>query len=148
MKPDRTISRRERRILCMLTASVTFIFYKEVLDSQVPESIRWLGLAVLALLCFFLFVSTRGFAFRSAERLDERELQVSLRAHQRGYGTAIGLFMGSVLYQFIALNPLAFKPNITLTLADLVYLFGFIVMMPTFVVAWTEPDPLTELRTV
>ena len=146
MKPDRTISRRERRILCILTASVIFIFYKEVLDSQVPESIRWLGLAALALLCSFLLVSTRGFAFRSAERLDERELQVSLRAHQRGYGAAIGLFIGSTLYNFVTLNP-SFKLNLTLTLADLVYLFGFIVMMPTFVVAWTEPNPPAEQPT-
>ena len=107
---------------------------------------RWVSFAVFLSLFAALVVSTRRLAFRSARGLDEREVQLGLRAYQYGYGFAIGIILGSVVSEFTSFPfpPFTFEPSITVTLADLVYGLTVILIAPTFVIAWTEPDPISE----
>ena len=148
MKLDRAVSRRQRRILCAFAGLAALVF-PATLDAQAPLGTRWLSFAVFLSLFAVLVVSTRRLAFRSAKTLDEREVQLSLRAYQHGYGFAVGIIVGSVLSEFTTFFPFKFKPNITVTPAHLVYWLTINLVAPTFVIAWTEPDPpAEEVRTI
>ena len=148
MKLDRTVSRRQRRILCAFAVLAALVF-PATLDAQAPLGARWISFAVFLSLFAVLVFSTRSLAFRSAKTLDEREVQFGLLAYQRGYAFAIGIILGSVLSEFATFFPFTFNPVITVTLADLVYWLTVILVAPTFVTAWLEPDPpAEEVRTI
>ncbi len=150
MKLERTVSRRQRRVLCAFAGLAALVF-PATLDAQAPLGTRWISFAVFLSLFAVLVVSTRRLAFRSAKTLDEREVQLSLRAYQHGYAFAIGIIVGSVVSEFTSFPfpPFALEPTITVTPADLVYWLTIILVAPTFVIAWTEPDPpAEEVRTI
>ena len=143
MKFERTVSRRQRRILCALAGLAALVF-PATLDAQAPLGTHWVSFAVFSSLFAVLVVSTRRLAFRSAKTLDEREVQLGLLAYQRGYAFATGIILGSVLSESATFFPFTFNLVITVTLADLVYWLTIILVAPTFVIAWTEPDPPAE----
>lgn len=150
MKLERTVSRRQRRVLCAFTALAVLVF-PATLDAQAPLGTRWMSFAVFLSLFAVLVVSTRRLAFRSAKTLDEREVQLGLRAYQHGYGFAIGIIVGSVVSEFTSFPspPFTFEPTIAVTPADLVYWLTIILVAPTLVIAWLEPDPpAEEVRTI
>ena len=113
-------------------------------DLRTPISQRWIWFAVLAPLVLLLLAATRGLAFRSAKRLDERELQVGLLAHQSSYGAVITVMLASTFADFTRWNPFALAPSVTLTLDDLIYWFFLSLLAPTVFIAWTEPNPPEE----
>ena len=137
-----TFSRRDRRIMSVLAAMTAFVA-AGLLDSEVYVAAGVLfGLAAL----FFigLLRATNRLAFRSAKALDERELQLVLRANQQGYLTVLGFIAGALFYNFVSLNPLMFRRSITLEAGEFVFWLASMFLAPTLHLAWTQPDPLED----
>ena len=127
--------RTARRALCVITVlvlgKVAFFF---------PTSeLYWAWIGALGCLGACLIIVTRGLAFRSAKKLDERELQVSLWASQQGYGYAFAWFIltavdGLINWATLTLQAVTVSPD------ELVTWFFVILLVPTVSIAWTEPD--------
>ncbi|HEY2705723.1 MAG TPA: hypothetical protein VGL20_18745 [Candidatus Dormibacteraeota bacterium] len=143
------IRRRNRRLLVLVTLALVTL-----LGSALPGSLRGLGIVptlALTVVGAVLVRATGGLAFARGRRLDERQAQRRDRAHRRGFrllGLAVvlllvvwsvstGIATGSGHDTFSQLdNGLAARV--------IVALLGLVVMMPTLVLAWTEPDAVEE----
>ena len=142
MNPNRTPSKRQRRVICVFVV-LLLSFSTILLGAEV-----FVGAAVMfglfAALFAILLIATRRLAYRSVKNLDERELQLVMSANQQGYGWALGLVIGMLIADFVTWQPLSVKLSITLELEDFLFWFGLVFLAPTLHLAWTQPDPIFE----
>ncbi len=141
------LSRTVRRALVTLMYGVYFglIVYWSYLPSDMPNAqlavAQWLtlaGIALFAISYLVLNVSTRGLADRytktfTSQSLDERQLLLRNQAYFWAY-----LILGGVMFLLLALVD-------TLGVGwTLIALGGLYTSLPTALIAWLEPDPITE----
>lgn len=94
---------------------------------------------VFVFLFALLVVSTRGVTERDEKYLDERQAQLRQRSVTRAYGIFAILVVGSF---FASADKVLFPSVVTLHLGDVLWVFGYMLTLPTAVLAWLEPDPI------
>jgi len=111
-----------------------------------------LWLSVVAILVLALIGCVHGILLNagtqliaaSAERhLDERQQRVWHRAHYLAYRMLAGVFSAGLLYAFVAhVSGLWLPSDLLGWLAVGLAFWGLVVTLPSYIVYWTEPDPL------
>lgn len=147
---DQLRSRRVRRVLVAAAVVITV-----PLGSLLPDSLHGFGILVVLVLAgldALLIQATAGLAFARRQALDERERALRDLAYRRGLrllGLAVVLGLVAVIVTGILsviLAPggqggLGFTAvNNGITGRGLVVLAELLLMTPTFVIAWVDPD--------
>jgi len=143
------VSARARRAFVLATLAVCAF-----LVSGFPVSLHGAGIApvlVLAVLDLALIRATRGLAFARARSLDERQSALRDLAYRRGFrllGLAMVITLAAAYVGAYLRVLLVIRSNGMLSQVDsgiggrfLVGVLELLVMMPTMVIAWMEPDP-------
>jgi hypothetical protein len=145
-------SRRARRVAVLVILLVTAL-----LGSSLPPSFHGLGIVVvlcLVVLDLLLVRATSGLAFTRRRTLDERESALRDHAYRRGFrllGVALAVEVLIVIatdYLSFALSTLsqngsfAGSPqlNNVITGRGLAAIVELLVMLPTLMIAWADPD--------
>lgn len=148
-------SREGRRILAIfaslgIAATLYAVFGLEQGYVLVEGGLRAMivgGLAIVTLVAWlFLYRFRASLAQASDDRLDERQVQVRDRAYLDSYRILAGLVVAGLLLlgilPQIAGHPVALSFDVVLP-----FLLGAILyalLIPSAVVAWTEPEPVPE----
>jgi hypothetical protein len=159
MSKDRTSagrllsSRRARRIVVGIVVAVTAL-----LGSLVPASLHGFAILLVLLLAgldIALIRATDALAFTHGRTLDERERALRDMAYRRGF-RLLGLAFVVEILILIATGILAFyisgaAHGLGTSVVDsgipgraLVGLLEALIMLPTLVIAWVDPDRVTD----
>jgi hypothetical protein len=145
-------SRRARRV-----AVLVILLGTALLGSSVPPSFHGLGILVvlcLVVLDLLLIRATGGLAFTRGRTLDERESALRDHAFRRGFrmlGVALAvelLILFATAYLSFALSNLGqngpfsgrSELNNVITGRGLTAVLQLLVMLPTLMIAWADPD--------
>jgi hypothetical protein len=152
LRKTQLASRRARRVAVLVTLLATAL-----LGSSLPPSFHGLGILVvlcLVVLDLLLVRATAGLAFTRRTTLDERESALRDHAYRRGFrllGVALAvelLIVIATAYLSFALSNLgqngAFSGstqlNNVITGRGLTAIIELLVMLPTLMIAWADPD--------
>jgi len=152
LRKTQLASRRARRVAVLVTLLATAL-----LGSSLPPSFHGLGILVvlcLVVLDLLLVRATAGLAFTRRRTLDERESALRDHAYRRGFrllGVALAvelLIVIATAYVSFALSTLgqngsfAGSPelNNAITGRGLTAVIELLVMLPTLMIAWADPD--------
>jgi hypothetical protein len=145
-------SRRARRVAVLATLLATAL-----LGSSIPPSFHGFGiLVVLCLLVLDLLLvrATAGLAFTRRRTLDERESALRDHAYRRGF-RLLGVALAVEVLIVIATDYLSFalsnlsqngsfaastQLNNVITGRGLTAILELLVMLPTLMIAWSDPD--------
>ena len=152
LRKTQLASRRARRVAVLVTLLATAL-----LGSSLPPSFH--GFGVLAVLCLvvldlLLVRATGGLAFTRSRTLDERETALRDHAYRRGFrllGAALAvelLIVIATAYLSLALSTLGqngpfpggTQLNNVITGRGLTAILELLVMLPTLMIAWSDPD--------
>jgi hypothetical protein len=152
LRKTQLASRRARRVAVLVTLLATAL-----LGSSLPPSFH--GFGVLAVLCLvvldlLLVRATGGLAFTRSRTLDERETALRDHAYRRGFrllGAALAvelLIVIATAYLSLALSTLGqngpfsggTQLNNVITGRGLTAILELLVMLPTLMIAWADPD--------
>jgi hypothetical protein len=145
-------SRRARRVTVLVILLVTAL-----LGSSLPPSFHGLGIVVvlcLVVLDLLLVRATGGLAFTRRRTLDERESALRDHAYRRGFrllGVALAVELLIIIatdYLSLALSNLSQNGSFTgstqlnnvITGRGLTAIIELLVMLPTLMIAWADPD--------
>ena len=145
-------SRRARRVTVLVILLATAL-----LGSSVPPSFHGFGILVvlcLVVLDLLLVRATGGLAFTRRRTLDERESALRDHAYRRGFrllGVALAVELLIVIatdYVSFALSTLgqnasfagSAELNNAITGRGLTAIIELLVMLPTLMIAWSDPD--------
>ncbi len=137
------MTRLQRRILVVLFGG-SVVLFSEILDSSLAPTFHAVAVVLSILLFALLLYVTKALAFKSVSKLDERQLQVSLKAQQRGLGFATTLIVLSLLRLLVKTRSFGPNMSVSVPVSDVVLWLYLLLALSTCVIAWTEPDPLTE----
>jgi hypothetical protein len=152
LRKTQLASRRARRVAVLVTLVATAL-----VGSSLPPSFHGLGILVvlcLVVLDVLLVRATSGLAFTRRRTLDERESALRDHAYRRGFrllGVALAVELLIVIatdYVSFALSTLgqngsfAGSPelNNAITGRGLTAILELLVMLPTLMIAWSDPD--------
>jgi hypothetical protein len=145
-------SRRARRVAVLVTLLATAL-----LGSSIPPSFHGFGiLLVLCLVVVDLLIvrATAGLAFTRRRTLDERESALRDHAYRRGF-RLLGVALAVEVLILIATDYLSFalsnlsqngsfsgstQLNNVVTGRGLAAILELLVMLPTLMIAWSDPD--------
>jgi hypothetical protein len=137
--PKWALKQRARRILVAAFFVVPFLAGVAAGYINSLWSLLFAPFAIVPILCFLWLVGATGARADSPdEYLDEREIAVRNEVYLNAFrilGAMIAL--GFVLLTFFPNAPISAK-NVVATL------FPITLLLPTLVLAWTQPDPLEE----
>jgi hypothetical protein len=152
LRKPQLASRRARRVAVLVILLATAL-----LGSSVPPSFHGLGILVvlcLMVLDLLLVRATGGLAFTRRRTLDERESALRDRAYRRGFrllGVALAVELLIVIatdYLSLALSNIgqngpfsgSSELNNVITGRGLTAILELLVMLPTLMIAWADPD--------
>ena len=133
----------QRRVLVVLFGG-SVVLFSEILDSSLAPTFHTVAVLLSVLLFALLLYVTGALAFKSVDKLDERQLQVSLRAQQLGLGFVTTLITLSLLRLLVKTRAFGPSMSVSVPVPDVVLWLYLILALPTCVIAWTEPDPITD----
>ncbi len=137
--PKWAFRQRARRFLIAMFFAVPFVAGVAAGYLNSLWSLLLAPLAIVPILCFLWLVGATGARADSPdEYLDEREI-----AMRNGvYLNAFRLLGAIIAFGFLVLT---LFPNLPITAKSVfATLFPIALLLPTFVLAWTQPDPLEE----
>ena len=137
------MTKLQRRILVVLFGGSVILFSEVANASQAPTFYAVAVILSVLLFALLLYV-TRALAFKSVDKLDERQLQVSLKAQQRGLGFATALITLSLLRLLVKTRAFGSNMSVSVPVSDVVLWLYLLLALPTCVIAWTEPNPLPD----
>jgi hypothetical protein len=137
--PKWAFKQRARRFLIALFLAVPFVAGVAAGYLNSLWSLLFAPFAIVPILCFLWLVGATGARADSPdEYLDEREIAVRNEVYLNAFR-----ILGAIIALGFAL--LTFFPNAPISAKNVVAtLFPIALLLPTFVLAWTQPDPLEE----
>jgi hypothetical protein len=137
--PKWAFKQRARRFLIALFFAVPFVAGVAAGYLNSLWSLLFAPFAIVPILCFLWLVGATGARADSPdEYLDEREIAVRNEVYLNAFR-----ILGAILALGFAV--LTFFPNLPITAENVVAtLFPIALLLPTLVLAWTQPDLLEE----
>jgi hypothetical protein len=137
--PKWAFKQRARRLLVAMFFLVPFVAGVAAGYLNSLWSLLFTPFAIVPILSFLWLVGATGARADSPdEYLDEREIAVRNEVYLNAFR-----ILGAIIAFGFAL--LTFFPNLPITARNVVAtLFPIALLLPTFVLAWTQPDPLEE----
>lgn len=142
------LGRRNRRIIVCIFALLSMPI---VFEDGINFQSQWFLLALVIICFFMLLVVTNAQAFRSTDKLDERQVLVRLKVTETAYFLFIGLFLGEIINYFITyfIDTKILKAGTTVefSIYNAIVWILVAIALPTVVLAWLEPNPLPDTLT-
>lgn len=137
--PKWAFRQRARRFLIAMFFAVPFVAGVAAGYLNSLWSLLFAPFAIVPILCFLWLVGATGARADSPdEYLDEREIAVRNEVYLNAFRV-----LGAIIA--VGYLVLTFFPNLSITAKNVVAtLFPIALLLPTFVLAWTQPDPLEE----
>lgn len=138
------LGRRNRRIIVCIFALLSMPI---VFEDGINFQSQWFLLALVVMCFFMLLVVTNAQAFRSTDKLDERQVLVRLKVTETAYFLFIGLFLGEIINYFIDTKILKAGTTVEFSIYNAIVWILVAIALPTVVLAWLEPNPLPDTLT-
>ena len=140
------LTRQNRRILVIIVFVIGIVFsasFTEDFNRNVKLSLFILNLVSITI----LFTVTNFLAFKNKKKLDERELLLRLKAADMAYAFIYGYIGIQLVLDSITFNPISIKLMMEVEIPKAIQWFLLMLILPTVVIAWLEPDPIPENTT-